>query len=163
MKYYISILLICLCFSLPAMNRRKIPNLAEEYIEQIYPEVKKVEWHQLKAEKLIEAEFKNAGKDVIVLFKPDGTWEQVQEEISPDKLPEIIKEKMQSYKAESVVEVTNNGEDPFYMISGIKNKKYSFEIYSTQDGQDFQTKQYRVQPYRGVFAGMLVLMILLFP
>ena len=146
------------------MNRRKIPYQAEEYIEQLYPNAQKIGWHKLNAEKLIEAEFTNAGKSVIVLFKPDGTWEQVQEEISADKLPDAVKDKMQNnLRTEQVVEVTNNGEQPFYMISSVKNKKYSYEIYSTQDGEDFQTKQYRSQPYRGVLAGMIILMILLFP
>jgi len=164
MKYFICILISLTTISLPAMNRRKIPYQAEEYIEQSYPHAKKVEWHKLNAEKLIEAEFKSEGKDIIILFKPDGTWQQVQEEISPDKIPEAIKDKMQSnLLPESVVEVTNNGEEPFYMISGTKSKKYSFEIYSTQDGQDFHSNQYRTQTYTGVFIGMVLIMIVLFP
>jgi|GEM_PF-5916739 len=164
MKYLMAILLCFIFFATPAMNRRKIPAMAEEYIEHLYPKAQKIEWHKIKVEHLIEAEFKNYGKNVIVLFKADGRWKQVQEEISPDNLPEIIKDKMQNkYKAESVLQVTNNGEDSFYLITGKKNKKFSFEIYSTQDGQDFQPKLYRTQPYKGVFTSIVLLMILLFP
>lgn len=92
MKTIIVLFAIAFCSAVYAqeIKETEVPADIVRHVKEMYPSVKKIQWE--KEGKNYEAEFKNAGTELSVLYSADGNLLEIETHISSADLPQAAKE-----------------------------------------------------------------------
>lgn len=163
MKWILTVLFMMITLSCFSLNPKNVPDQAKNFVNQTFPQAKKVSWSKYK--KIIEARFYSKEQYTIIFFDSTGKWINIEEEITFSEIPLNIKNLLGKGEVfDYVLRYKFNDDNPkveYFYETINKTTKRGRNVLVDEDGVILESIEVNNKDYNGVRAAIIFLIILL--